>query len=170
MDKLNSPAPSNIIDHRQGQGHATKVYGYCGHNRSLGALQSLQLQWERLSRADLQRDRLIGCTCQDGLLVGWLENGLGLAWTRGLDELNMLRQSPYGGRLSWANMDLLSICSLQVRDDLILDPAPSIGQVLNLDYLELLLLLLIGCAAVGPTYCLHLPNRKGAVMQLVKKH
>lgn len=58
-------------------------------------------------------------------------------------------------------MDLLSICSLQVRDDLILDPTPGIGQVLNLDNLELLLLL-IGCNAVGPTYWLHLPNRRGA--------
>jgi len=38
-------------------------------------------------------------------------------------------------------MDLLSICSLQVRDDLILDTASSTGQVLNLDDLELLLLI-----------------------------
>lgn len=53
--------------------------------------------------------------------------------------------------MSWADMDLLSICSLQVRDDLILDPAPGIGQVLNLDDLELLLLL-IGHDAVAPTH------------------
>lgn len=151
MDKLHSPAPTNIIYHRQSQGHATEVYGYSGHNRSLGALQSLQLQWERLCRADLQRDRLIGCTCENGLLVGWLEDSLGLAWTLGLDELDLLRKSPDRGCLSWADMDLLSICSLQVRDDLILDPTPGTGQVLNLDDLELLLLL-IGCNAVGPTY------------------
>lgn len=56
-------------------------------------------------------------------------------------------------------MDLLSICCLQVRDDLILDPAPGIGQVLNLDDLELLLLL-VGCNAVGPTYLLHLLHKK----------
>lgn len=61
-------------------------------------------------------------------------------------------------------MDLLSICSLQVRDDLILDSCSGIGQVLNLDNLKLLLL--IGCDTVGPTYCLYLPNRKGAVIQL----
>ncbi|TNN62345.1 hypothetical protein EYF80_027462 [Liparis tanakae] len=142
-------------------GHATKVYGYCGHNRSLGALQSLQLQWERLCMADLQWDRLIGCTCQDGLLVGWLEDSLGLARALGLDELDLLLYIPDGGCLSWADVDLLAICSLQVRDDLILDPAPSIGHVLNLDDLKLLL---IGCNAVDPTKLLHLPDRKGAVI------
>ena len=60
-------------------------------------MQSLQLHGERLCWADLQRDRLIGCTCQDGLLVGWLEDSLGMAWTLGLDELDLLRQSPDGG-------------------------------------------------------------------------
>ena len=61
-------------------------------------------------------------------------------------------------------MDLLPIRRLQVRDDLILDPAAGIWEVLNLDDLELLLL--IGCNAVDPSYCLHLPNRKGEVIQL----
>ncbi|KAG7245020.1 hypothetical protein INR49_023586, partial [Caranx melampygus] len=70
-------------------------------------LGGLQLQRERLRGADLQRNRLIGCTCQDGLLVGWLKDGLGLTWARGLDELNLLRQSSNGGRLSGADMDLL---------------------------------------------------------------
>ena len=58
-------------------------------------------------------------------------------------------------------MDLLSICSLQVRDDLILNTAAGIRQVLNLDDLELLLLLLLtGWNAVGPNRCLYLLKRK----------
>ena len=64
--------------------------------------------------------------------------------------------------MSWADMDLLSICSLQVRDDLILDPASGIGKVLNLDDLELLLLL-TGCNTVGPTYWLDLEMSSDAV-------
>lgn len=83
-----------------------------------------------------------------------------------MDELNLLWQSPDGSLLRWADMDLLSICSLQVRDDLVLHPTSSIGQVLNLDYLELLLL--IGGHTIGPSYGFHLHNGKDAVRTIKK--